>query len=272
MGVLLLPQEAGWEAKPPYGEAEIDPSSWPAMPSRWLFNEPAGLTAFDLGLGNSGTLSGGVVFGATTRGPGATGYNGNNQEIRLNTVIAPSGDFSVSGWFYGTDFTTRNNVLWSLSSSATPFIGILTSATLITIRTGTNTLRNFTVPSMSLKTWYFLVVSRVSNVWHVYLNGVESSTGGISDSGSFSFNSLGGYPQGVTLCWKGNLDNFLSWTSGVALTAQQAMQLYAEPYLDILPSADRIWPMGAAAAATGGPWPFFFDELSGGLQTQGMQL
>jgi hypothetical protein len=39
-----------------------------------------------------------------------------------------------------------------------------------------------------------------------------------------------------------------------------------------LDSPQAILPGRMVAPQLGGPWPFYFDEQSGGLQTQGMQL
>lgn len=84
--------------------------------------------------------------------------------------------------------------------------------------------RSFTVPTMSLNTWYMITITRdVSNVWKVYQNGVKSANE-YTDSNNYPYSILGSYSTTSNFL-DGKLDEVAIWNT--ELNSTQISNLWA---------------------------------------------
>lgn len=117
-----------------------------------------------------------------------------------------TGAATWAGWFNKNDVTQE--MIFGNSGSAIPFI-VFTNSTSLQVRTTENVTRSFTVPTMFINRWYFLVVTRdSSNNFRVFLNTVESTTGAINDTGTLAMDLIGRRSSGPEF-WNGELDDLI---------------------------------------------------------------
>lgn len=149
-------------------------------------------------------------------------FDGVNDEINLDSSIDISDDFTFSGWFKIIDFA-NTPILVSSGSRADMYFQLETTTA---IRVRYNTIRDYTVPLMSVDTWHHKLITRDSGTTHVYLNGVESTSGG-QDSGSLTidFQVFGNYQIATLFELEGFLDEFYFWV-GVVGTEANAASIY----------------------------------------------
>ena len=88
---------------------------------------------------------------------------------------------------------------------------------------GTNPV--WTVPAMSLGTWYLVHFVRTSGTSvTMYLNGVSMGAQAVS-AGAFAYAAFGWYPSSGGSTYDGRLNHMAGW-DGRALTAAQVLALY----------------------------------------------
>jgi len=162
---------------------------------------------------NNGTISGSVTWVSNNAPPNTSPANSllfsYGKIVPASTIqIGTTGAISI--WFKIASF---NNVM--LSHSAYNDYVSTPNSTTIGISIANISYQEFSVSSSSSTTspmitgtWYNLIVKRVSGVTQVYLNGIESSTGGISQSGIFSINQFGAYSGSTGYDWEGNMAEF----------------------------------------------------------------
>jgi len=105
--------------------------------------------------------------------------------VSKQEIIIGTSTFTAEAWVYLTSSTT-NQCIFGGSSANNPFALYINSSTQIAVdQYGTSEI-TFAVPTISLNAWYHVAVVRNSATTRVYLNGTESTTGGVSDSRNFS--------------------------------------------------------------------------------------
>lgn len=162
-----------------------------ALTQQWKCQDNAASTTIVATVGTNATLAGGNnTADITTTGPGTA----------LTAALdldgsADYGDFSASSVSFAAD-TAFSFALWFNLDATTVqgFFGIaasnnstirLASSTSILVRTGANS--TFTIPAVNTGTWYHLLVTRTAgNSLRLFLDGVESSTGALSNNGVFA--------------------------------------------------------------------------------------
>lgn len=158
---------------------------------------------------NPGTLTGGVSYVSDV--PGSL-TNGNTVSLNFDGssgyVIAGAGralraaGSAFSCWFKPASFPASGGAIGGQSTSSNTFIGLGATNTDIDVITDTGSIGHFTVPAMSAGTWYSLIVNRdTSGNTHVYLNGVESSSGGQALTGALTVDQVGRYFNGLSNAW-----------------------------------------------------------------------
>lgn len=137
------------------------------------------------GNGNFGTLVNTGDDPRTTDVPTALGsgnsitLDGTDDYVAIPSMPTGS-EFTFSIWFNGD--TLANEPLFGAAGAN--YIRVLNSTT-ITVRLIND--NDFTVPAMSTGTWYHIAVTHdASNNTRVYVDGVESTTGAVSDVGGAS--------------------------------------------------------------------------------------
>jgi hypothetical protein len=129
---------------------------------------------------------------------------------------------SMSFWFKMDAF---GGVIFSSSSAAGggSYLKILSSTVIQWSVNGTG--GNWTVPTMSTGTWYHVLTTITTNTGKVYLNGVESSSGGLTiGSGGWTI-VYWGKDWNNTSWLNGKLDDVALWDSASA-TEQNAIDIY----------------------------------------------
>jgi len=171
---------------------------------------PAGLNVYDTtGRGLHGVLSGMDAPTDWVRYAGryALVFDGTNQCITLPTVTL-SGPFTLSSWVNRASGTTERDFLCN-SGNASVYFGV--SSVQAYLAGSTSGQKLFSL-SPSNGVWNHLVVTRDGgNTARVWLNGAESSTGGLSMTGNMPINVVGKYASGIggdaPYNWLGAIDD-----------------------------------------------------------------
>ena len=148
------------------------------------------------------------TFTPFSQAPGywSTNFPGSSNITWTGTAIG-SGDFTVECWFNATAYATYTTIIGALSGGTNALALYVNSDTQIQvdfINVGNVT---FTVPSMALGAWHHLAVTRASGSLTVFVDGVRSSTGAVSNTNNYSTNSVSiGYSSGAVY-FPGNLSN-----------------------------------------------------------------
>ncbi len=122
-------------------------------------------------------------------------FDGTNDYIQISSPLVAAGDFDISCVFLFDDLAFAR-VFFGTTVNLNALCGIVAGDTThIGVRTDGVTVHFFAVPSMSAATRYLLRLVRISGVIHLYLNGTESSSGGISEATSCTFDLIGTYPN-----------------------------------------------------------------------------
>lgn len=142
---------------------------------------------------NNGTLLTGATYVSSVP-PALSSYiystifSGDGSKVSFTSDIVIGTSESLSLWF---KINSGSNVMFSTNSgNSAPYILFLT-ATQIAISTVTGSSATFVIPTVSNGTWYNLVIVRDAGTTHLYINGTESTTGGLSHTGNLSLNQLG---------------------------------------------------------------------------------
>ena len=151
---------------------------------------------WQLNSSNVGTSNGSILLG------------GASQKLSMSPGITPgTGAYTVDCWFYLN--TAGSGVIFGNTGSSNQMTVYITNMTTISVDDYNYSNQTFTVPTMSLYTWYHLAVVRNSSSQEtVFLNGTRSSTGAVTDSRNFSTASTSiGYGNNVGTYFTGNISN-----------------------------------------------------------------
>ena len=206
------------------------------LAAHWNLFDNAENTDIVASVGSNATLLGGdntSVLSAS--GPNAAvvrSLNFNNVDDAVQVSLSFSGAFSVNAlcYFGGTGSYTIYGVTGAFSNR---LIRQNTTAFRVSFAT------DFTVPSMSTNTWYMVTQTRdASNNMRIYLNGVESSTGAVTVSGTIAPTRIG---QGSTVFYLGRMASFSVWSR--ALSGAEITELHNGGNWKVYP-----WASAAAIA------------------------
>ena len=144
-----------------------------------------GTTGFYLPMSSFATSSG----LPTTTGPGFSTYYASfnsSQYISWVPTVASvgTGDYTFECWFRSTNFGAVQTLLGTTNNNGLNIR--INNSTEISVDAYNNSASLFTVPTMSINTWYHIAVTRVSGVATVYLNGTRSSSGVVSMGTNYS--------------------------------------------------------------------------------------
>jgi len=155
--------------------------------------------------------------------------------ITLDNLISLSGDFTFSIWFYLGVMTDRTIV--ANSGSVDGFIIIRTDTTIgVNLGNPPGTEEIFTVQQLFINNWYHLTVTRTAGEVRLYIDNIESSTGAITNTGTFEFDLIG-TSNDHTLKFDGSLDEMAVWDRSLGVseldTIQQKASVQEERRLSI---------------------------------------
>lgn len=176
-------------------------------------------------------------------------YDGANDRVVITNIpIGSSDDYGVNLWANTEDLTNR--VFYS-GSGVIDHVTLISSTQIRLTMNGTEEL--FTVAAVSLNTWFMLTVSRIAGILRVYINGVESTTGGVSSTATTKINALGGFAAQPSFGWKGLLDE-IGLIVGTGITTPQSVSLYAtgngQDFDTVIGSSTAYWHYNETGTAT----------------------
>ena len=185
------------------------------------------------------------VLGGTKPGyefENALEFDGSAQYNIFSSPIITGNDYVISIWFNVAAF---GKVMLTDTSTGVNFIQV--NSTDIRIRTGAND-RTFTVPLLSLNTWYLLNVSVVSGVARVYIDSVESSSGSQTLL-SWNLRAISGYPN-AAFYYDGIVDDFLFTTADTFSISKGDELLEPKDPLLVFPNAKRLYRFNSTGSST----------------------
>lgn len=129
-----------------------------------------------------------------------------NNSLSFNTSISQvgaivgtfsaisTGNFTVSAWV--NPHVNRTLYYdWIVSKNTVPNLYIAYNLNNVYVQSESAGLKTFSIPTLSVGSWYHIVVVRNNTAVRVFLNGVESSTGSVLMGGEFRLNQLFCYYQ-----------------------------------------------------------------------------
>ena len=187
----------------------------------WKMDEGVGTTTVDSsGKSNIATLSGSTLpsWSSGKYGIGLS-FNGINSYLGVGNSVIPSGDFSISSWFYATDNTSYKTIVGQYASGQTGRLWFGFESSNFGYRIGS---ANQTI-SVDTNKWVFTTITRQNNQVKIYINGELKNTSTASDNiyqtNTYigSYDSTGGF-------FAGTLDEVRIYNR--ALSSSEVTQLY----------------------------------------------
>ena len=178
-------------------------------------------------------------------------YDGNLDYVDCGTITALNGGvsvFSTSLWFKysGTLSTSDNIILSGGSTSSDDFYLQPTSAT--NIRYGhSSSFTDTTVSTMSINTWYNLILVHNGAGFSLYLNGIlqGSSTGKPSPANNQGTNfNIGRYNISSAFNFLGNMDEVAVWNTDQSANASTIYNLGTPNDISAMSGLVSYWRMG----------------------------
>ena len=158
----------------------------------------------------------------------ALDFDGINDTVSHNN-LSMTGAFGVSLWFLKrTNGIYNERIFWGNVTDADTYVGNVTLTTINTQSDTTGQQKNYTF-STSLNQWYHFALSRdANNGVRLYLNGIESTSGVQTVTGTYTLNRIGQYADNAGgnagFMWDGLLDDMTVFNR--MLTANEIRQLY----------------------------------------------
>lgn len=179
---------------------------------------------------NPGTMENGAAFSADvptvlSSYVNSVAYDGGDDRTALTSGASLNSGSSISLWFKADAF---GGMLIGHSTSSNAYVRVLNSTTIRYQTNATGTFADYTVPTMSTGTWYNVIVTRsTGNTTRVYLDGTESSTGGITHTDPTTIDQVARYWDGTNagLNWDGKISDvrfYSSLLSGADISNIQA--------------------------------------------------
>ncbi len=187
----------------------------------------------------------GTITGATWQGEGLF-FDG------LGDLFTPANSFSLTQFTFIVRFKTNDISATTLAGDSSDDINYMMILNSTTLRFRADIVRNFTIPALSVDEWHTAAYTRdAGNNLRVYWDGIESSTGAISDSVAFSLTTIG---KGTTASGE-DFDGTMSDVKiyNRALSESEILDLYINPNLPM--QQEPIWLMYSPAAPPSGIVP-----------------
>jgi len=151
----------------------------------------------------TGTLANNAAYQRIASGLWVVGLDGTHDYVSLDAAASMPVDLTAIIWFKATDIAERN-LFGRRGGTTNSYFEILNSTALYT-DSETGVGRTFAVPAMVAGRFYQAVWTRLAGSSRVYLNGIESSTGALAQTGSVIFDQIGRYANSTNYIWKGQL-------------------------------------------------------------------
>jgi len=225
--------------------------------NRWLFNEGNGRVLRDLVGQAHGTLTNGPVWAVRNRGM-VIQFDGSNDHVLLPTGTAEIGnnDATVCGWIYNTGSSTYRGLIATKNTGAAGtqkgYVLGLSSANRIFWQTDNGAGLESTVGLAVLSAgWHFIAgVFENGVAMRSYLDGALDA----SDTTSIPSGDITSSNVPKIGCWANAIFFHNDAIADLrvyhrALSADEILTLYRDPYQDLAPANDHIWVPVAAGAS-----------------------
>lgn len=260
MSSLILPNQ--WTSQPQY-PVQLDRNN--PLGAKVVYASTLAGVALDAATGKIGVNTAAVPK-ATPRGM-ALNFNGSSAYITLPTTnLVAAYPLTVSCWFE-RPATTSGGVLYSLNGASYSAIGgfyNLNGGNFIT-NAGSNPATTGYLHSNFLAGWNHIVVIHRNGSWDLYVNGVGPVTLTVANNWgqpSAGNHSIGNRLNGASPQYfnGGGIQDFIVFRG--ELSADEAKQVYLDPYQIFKSQSRRIW----VAAAGGGDATATITGVSGSGQ------
>jgi hypothetical protein len=171
-------------------------------------------------------------------------FDGTNDHLVLDSGIAAKGSGATIIIVFRRDaLDAEYDMLISKVSNPHMYIRLLNSTTIRVQTDVISTFKDYTVPEMSLSTWYHLALIRQANSTHVYLDAVESTSGGQTQTDDITISYIFRYDTAYV---QGKLQQCLVWDRPLPPPA------ISDHYQDPMAMFRLRQPIYKAPAAVGG--------------------
>jgi hypothetical protein len=164
-------------------------------------------------------------------------FDGSQNYLEYPGLTLGTNAFTVQCWFNVNNTISGRNVILGATYGTTNGLNFyVLSDTQITIDRLGVSATTYTVPTINLNTWYYLVYVRdVSNNATLFLNGIRSSTGVQTDTTNYALTNLIG-------CWKpgalsepeglfnGNISNICVTLGALYTTSSSTISIPTTPF------------------------------------------
>ena len=147
--------------------------------------------------------------------------------------IVLTADFTISAKF--TLDTYSGVRIWAGYSgdNGQCFLGTLSSATVLSLRTSNAAIPAWTVPTMAVNREYNVTLTRSGTTGRLFVNGIESSSGGQSVVGTFTADCLFGYPNSSYFSMTGKMQSILFYKRAVSTSEILMLARGASPLVPL---------------------------------------
>ena len=161
---------------------------------------------------------------ATLTGPTFSSNNGgyfdfdgsNDHAITSSDMFNPNSNFTFSAWV-NTDSTITGTMVSDYSNMGALQIRFVNDGTVQIVDSYTVNVGTFTDFTYSTGTWYNVVVTRSSNTYSLYINGVYKSNFTSTNSYSYGPQSIGANYTGVER-WNGKISQIACYDTALSAT------------------------------------------------------
>jgi hypothetical protein len=170
--------------------------------------------------------------------------DGFNDYLLFDATLTISSPWTMQIEFFVNSFAS----LRTITSNSTADLILIKSDTVIDVKFA-NQVRDFTVPTMSINTFYHLAIRDNGTDLQLYLNGVESSTGALAGGRIFTARRLGATSTG-SLVLGGGFDNFA--LVPLAISDAKIVTIANKPstFLAEFPTADIVYDLNESGTDT----------------------
>ncbi len=182
--------------------------------------------------GGTGIVGSGAALGGSgihiNRGGGqepftfgnALQFDGVNDYVDISE-LSLSGEFTISMWINSARFTANQAPLLGHNTNNVDYFEFRGNSS-VRLRNSAG-ITNFAMPALSTGVWYNYIFTRdASNNVRTYINNVESSTGSLSNSGTYNIENIGAH---IAFGWEsqGTYDEVAIWNTELSPTDRAAL-------------------------------------------------
>jgi hypothetical protein len=225
--------------------------------ARWRMDDGAGIVADDEVGENNADLINGPLWTSPGKMGGALTFDGSNDYLMVNPVVASDTSFTVAAWFKTTGTTTQYIYGEGNSGISTPYFGVTVNSSTIGFLhhdDATGSASGSYAATANNGNWHHVAVVReAAKTYKVYFDGsLKGTATAAAGPGATTVNraAIGCYLRSSrTNLFKGTIDDVRIYDN--ALNATEVLDLYnginSAPTVDAGPNRSITWPTKTAS-------------------------